>query len=165
MLANLGGSIIYDVECAVGYHGIPGPNVILFVLIGPCLLLAFIEQLREKLPGRARDPQCREEKSARRAAFSRSDQQGGDEFTVVLADVGLVADVVSVAAKIMALSGTTAHIEDMERPLSVSLGIALYPDDASDFDSLLHCADAAMYRAKAAGRNGYRFLTHRSMRN
>jgi len=54
MLANLGGSIIYDVECAVGYHDIPGYNVILFVLLGPCLLLGFVEQLREKSPGAQR---------------------------------------------------------------------------------------------------------------
>lgn len=84
-------------------------------------------------------------------------RQGGDEFTVVLADVRGVADVVRVAEKIMTISGTTASVENMELPLSVSLGIALYPNDGSDFDSLLQCADAAMYRAKAGGRNSYRF--------
>ncbi len=84
-------------------------------------------------------------------------RQGGDEFTVVLADVGAVTDVVGVAEKIMAISGTIARIDNMELPLSVSVGIALYPDDGSDFQSLLQCADAAMYRAKAAGRNSYRF--------
>ena len=84
-------------------------------------------------------------------------RQGGDEFTVVLADVHGAADVVRVAEKIMAISGTTVRLENMELPLSVSLGIALYPNDGSDFDSLLQCADAAMYRAKAAGRSSYRF--------
>ncbi|MBV8805885.1 MAG: diguanylate cyclase, partial [Sinobacteraceae bacterium] len=84
-------------------------------------------------------------------------RQGGDEFTVVLADVSGVPDVVTIAEKIMAISGTTAQIDNMELPVSVSLGIALYPNDGSDFESLLQCADAAMYRAKAAGRNGYRF--------
>jgi len=84
-------------------------------------------------------------------------RQGGDEFTLVLADVRRVADVVAIAEKIMTISGTTAQVDNMELPLSVSLGIALYPDDGSDFDSLLQCADAAMYRAKAAGRNSYRF--------
>jgi predicted signal transduction protein with EAL and GGDEF domain len=84
-------------------------------------------------------------------------RQGGDEFTVVLADVRGVADVVRVAEEIMGISGTTARVGDLELPISISLGIALYPDDGSDFESLLQCADAAMYRAKAAGRNSYRF--------
>ena len=84
-------------------------------------------------------------------------RQGGDEFTVVLADVHSVADVVRVAEKIMAISGTTVRIDDMDLPLSLSLGIAVYPEDGADFQSLLQCADAAMYRAKAAGRNSYRF--------
>jgi diguanylate cyclase (GGDEF)-like protein len=84
-------------------------------------------------------------------------RQGGDEFTVVLSDVRSVADVVRVAEKIMAISGTTVRIDNMELPISVSMGIALYPEDGSDFQSLLQCADAAMYRAKAAGRNSYRF--------
>jgi diguanylate cyclase (GGDEF)-like protein len=84
-------------------------------------------------------------------------RHGGDEFTVVLADVRSVTDVVRVAEKIMAMSGTTVRLDNMELPLSLSLGIALYPQDGSDFHSLLQCADAAMYRAKAAGRNSYRF--------
>jgi len=84
-------------------------------------------------------------------------RQGGDEFTVVLADVHAVSDVVRVAEKIMAISGTTIRIDHMELPVSISLGIALYPEDGHDFQSLLQCADAAMYRAKAAGRNSYRF--------
>ena len=50
VLANLGGSIVYDVESAVGYFEIPGYNVAVFILIGPCLLLAFIDQLRKTLP-------------------------------------------------------------------------------------------------------------------
>jgi hypothetical protein len=54
VLANLGGSLVYDVESAVGYLEIPGYNVALFILIGPCLLGGFIEQLREKLPGARR---------------------------------------------------------------------------------------------------------------
>ncbi|MDO8595482.1 MAG: diguanylate cyclase [Sulfuricaulis sp.] len=42
-----------------------------------------------------------------------------------------------------------------EREVTLSVGISLYPADAGDTESLLKCADAAMYRAKAAGRNGY----------
>lgn len=42
---------MYDIESAVGYFELPGYNVAIFVWMGPCLLLAFIEQLRPKLPG------------------------------------------------------------------------------------------------------------------
>jgi EAL domain-containing protein (putative c-di-GMP-specific phosphodiesterase class I) len=57
----------------------------------------------------------------------------------------------------MELSAGTTQIGGYELLLSMSAGVALYPDDAADFDSLLQCADTAMYRAKAAGRSAYRF--------
>ncbi|MFN4117075.1 MAG: putative bifunctional diguanylate cyclase/phosphodiesterase, partial [Inhella sp.] len=83
-------------------------------------------------------------------------RQGGDEFCIVLPDIDGVDEVSRVAEKLVALSEQGALIQGHELPVALSLGVALYPDDAGDFGSLMRCADAAMYRAKAAGRTTYR---------
>jgi len=88
-------------------------------------------------------------------------RQGGDEFSIVLPEIEELDDVGQVAEKVMALSRSSTQINGHELPLSLSLGVALYPDDGRDFDSLLQCADTAMYRAKAAGRSTYRFYDAR----
>lgn len=84
-------------------------------------------------------------------------RQGGDEFTIVLSDLKDVDDAARVAERLMELCSATARVNGYELPISMSVGIALYPDDGRDFDTLLQCADTAMYRAKAEGRNTYRF--------
>ncbi len=83
-------------------------------------------------------------------------RQGGDEFCIVVPGVSGVDEIGLIAEKLVALSAQPALIQGHELPLALSLGVALYPDDAADFGSLLRCADAAMYRAKAAGRTTYR---------
>lgn len=88
-------------------------------------------------------------------------RQGGDEFAVVLPDVHDVDQVVRVAEKLLALSSKAVVISGSELQISLSVGIALYPDDGRDFATLLQCADTAMYRAKEAGRNDYRFYDAR----
>ncbi len=84
-------------------------------------------------------------------------RQGGDEFCIVLPGVQQAAEATVVAEKVMALSRHSVVVDGHALPLHMSMGIALYPDNASDFDSLMQAADTAMYRAKAAGRKGYRF--------
>jgi diguanylate cyclase (GGDEF)-like protein len=84
-------------------------------------------------------------------------RQGGDEFCIVLPGVQHPAEVTVVAEKVMALSRHSVVVDGHELPLHMSVGIALYPDNAADFDSLMQAADTAMYRAKSAGRKGYRF--------
>jgi diguanylate cyclase (GGDEF)-like protein len=84
-------------------------------------------------------------------------RQGGDEFAVVLTDVDSVDSVSHAVERIMTLSNSRASIKGHELPMSMSLGIAMFPKDGHDFDGLMQCADTAMYRAKSSGRNAYRF--------
>jgi diguanylate cyclase (GGDEF)-like protein len=81
---------------------------------------------------------------------------GGDEFVVVLPNVVAVRDAISVADKLLAVVASPFHIAGSTLRMSVSIGIAIYPDGAGDPEQLMRAADAAMYRAKQAGRNTYR---------
>jgi diguanylate cyclase (GGDEF)-like protein len=83
-------------------------------------------------------------------------RQGGDEFVVMLPDCDATGAAL-VAEKLIASVMETVTIDKHRLSGSASVGISLYPDDAKDYDDLLKHADTAMYRAKEAGRNGYRF--------
>jgi diguanylate cyclase (GGDEF)-like protein/PAS domain S-box-containing protein len=83
-------------------------------------------------------------------------RMGGDEFTVVLANMGHPQDAASVAQKIIDLIHQPFALAQGPAQVSVSIGIALYPDHARTAKELAHCADLAMYAAKQAGKNGWR---------
>ena len=86
---------------------------------------------------------------------------GGDEFTILLARVSGEADAVQVAGKIIAAFARPFQVAGHALSVGVSIGIALFPDDAADEVTLLRNADAAMYAAKQAGRNNYqRYRPH-----
>ena len=83
---------------------------------------------------------------------------GGDEFTIILEDVADAAHVKIVAEKIRQAFAVPVLTEDgVEIFVTPSTGIALYPIDVDNVDALVNAADSAMYDAKAAGRNAYRF--------
>ncbi|HYD82051.1 MAG TPA: EAL domain-containing protein [Paucimonas sp.] len=84
---------------------------------------------------------------------------GGDEFVVVLRDVESADSVAHIAEKIMA--HITAPLTHADRRLDVtgSIGIAMYPGDGGDADTLIRNADTAMYHAKESGRNNFQFFT------
>jgi diguanylate cyclase (GGDEF)-like protein len=83
----------------------------------------------------------------------------GDEFAVVLADLARPDDAAVVAQKIIDRLAATVDIAGKEVFVTASVGIAAFPGDGSDADSLIGAADAAMYRAKQSGRNGFQFYT------
>ncbi len=83
----------------------------------------------------------------------------GDEFAIVLADLGHVDDAARVARKILEVFGQPFHVEGQELYMTASLGITLYPLDERNVQGLLRDADVAMYRAKEGGRNNYAFYT------
>ncbi len=84
---------------------------------------------------------------------------GGDEFVVVIGDLQDPEMAAGVAAKLIHEVYQPFVIDGNRLKTSTSVGIALYPDDGRDFDTLLKKADIAMYHAKDAGRNTYRFFT------
>jgi diguanylate cyclase (GGDEF)-like protein/PAS domain S-box-containing protein len=82
---------------------------------------------------------------------------GGDEFTVILNDTHGREDIAMVAGKIVESIAQPFDLEGQTVRIGASIGIACYPDDAPSKGMLLIVADKAMYAAKAAGKNTYRF--------
>ncbi|HEY9280724.1 MAG TPA: EAL domain-containing protein [Eoetvoesiella sp.] len=82
---------------------------------------------------------------------------GGDEF-VLLATVSEPADAAALAHAILTIIREPFDVAGQEVQLSTSIGIAIYPDDGADQHNLLIHADAALYHAKALGRNTYCFF-------
>ncbi|MFY9313928.1 MAG: PAS domain S-box protein [Burkholderiales bacterium] len=85
-------------------------------------------------------------------------RMGGDEFVIVLADLKREEDAAAVAAKILESVGAPLGIDGHEFVLSASVGVAIFPKDGADTATLLRNADAALYRMKEQGRDGYRFF-------
>jgi diguanylate cyclase (GGDEF)-like protein len=85
---------------------------------------------------------------------------GGDEFVVLLVDQPKNEDLISVTLqKIRAAIGAPIHIHEHDFAVTCSIGLANYPKDGADADTLLANADAAMYRAKEIGRDNFQFYT------
>jgi len=83
---------------------------------------------------------------------------GGDEFVIVLPDRD-AAQASLVASRITEALAVPLRIGTRQAPMSASIGISMYPDNATDIDTLIQQADAAMYQAKRAGRSTYRFFS------
>jgi diguanylate cyclase (GGDEF)-like protein/PAS domain S-box-containing protein len=83
---------------------------------------------------------------------------GGDEFVIVLPNRD-AAEASLVASRMMEALVKPLQIGSKEVPMSASMGISLYPDNAADIDTLIQQADVAMYQAKRAGRSTYRFFS------
>ncbi len=83
---------------------------------------------------------------------------GGDEFVAMLPRVTWAEDAAAVARKMLQALAEPVRIDNHDLRPTVSIGIALFPDDGRDVNVLLKHADTAMYGAKAAGRNNYQFF-------
>lgn len=84
---------------------------------------------------------------------------GGDEFVIVLSEVTHADDAVIYAGKILEAVSTAYRLDHHDLHITASIGIATYPDDGADAETLLKKADLAMYRAKHTGRGNYRRFT------
>ena len=109
---------------------------------GDQLLLQVAQRMRECLDGRD--------------TISR---QGGDEFAVLLQGFHNLSRVAIIAQRLINGINQPFLVNGQELRVGVSIGISIYPQDGSDIGGLLKNADTAMYQAKAAGGNVYRFFT------
>ncbi|HET9029193.1 MAG TPA: EAL domain-containing protein [Candidatus Aquilonibacter sp.] len=89
-----------------------------------------------------------------RATIAR---MGGDEFVVLLTDTRDADAVRDIAEEIVGSMTEPFQLDEYEQFISTSIGIAVYPEDGRDDQTLIKNADIAMYRAKDRGRNGYYF--------
>ncbi|MGE8078880.1 EAL domain-containing protein [Peribacillus loiseleuriae] len=85
-------------------------------------------------------------------------RQGGDEFIVLLPNT-TAEDVTKSAQKIVDLFSHTIVLNEHEMIVTPSIGIALYPSDGRDIETLIKNADTAMYRVKEQGKNSFQFYT------
>ena len=84
---------------------------------------------------------------------------GGDEFLIVVPQLQKPAEAAAVAERVLLQLAAPFAVGGRNFVVSPSIGISLFPDDAEDAEGLIRCADIAMYNAKDAGRNAYRFVT------
>lgn len=84
-------------------------------------------------------------------------RMGGDEFVIIMSRIGAPEDAAVVAVKVVAALGYPFDLNGERCSIGGSVGISLYPRDADDADALLSKADGAMYEAKQAGGNRYRY--------
>jgi diguanylate cyclase (GGDEF)-like protein/PAS domain S-box-containing protein len=83
---------------------------------------------------------------------------GGDEFVVLLPHIDTNRDAAQVAEKLMEHFTDALPVETAGLTVNFSIGIGIFPEDATDAETLLRNADTAMYEAKMQGRNGFRFF-------
>ena len=122
--------------------------------MGDRVLKAAAERLRRSL--RASDMVLQSDAPHEDNTLSRL---GGDEFTVLLSTIKRAEDAAIVAERIRTTMSQSLHLGDHELFTTISIGIAVYPDDGATVDELLKSADLAMYYAKRGGGNMFRYFS------
>ncbi|MEO8304651.1 MAG: diguanylate cyclase [Betaproteobacteria bacterium] len=84
---------------------------------------------------------------------------GGDEFVVLVNDVNDPSELAVVAQRILAVAAEPYDLAGPIGHVTASIGISVYPEDGKDVERLIKSADSAMYEAKEAGKNTYRFYS------
>lgn len=84
---------------------------------------------------------------------------GGDEFTVIIENVGSADDAAQVARRMLEALNEPFRVDEEEIVISASIGISMYPTDDVDLDTLIRHTDMAMYRSKSLGRGTYSFFS------
>ncbi len=84
-------------------------------------------------------------------------RHSGDEFLVLLTEVAQASDAALIAAKMLYVLSSASHVGIHVLHLSTSIGIAIYPEDGEDAETLIAKADTAMYSSKRSGRSGFEF--------
>jgi diguanylate cyclase (GGDEF)-like protein len=118
------------------------------------------KQVNDSAGHRAGDTVLREVAARLSGCVRKADtlaRHGGDEFVIIIANLQGEGDCQAVAEKILRVLAPEFRVDDASFTLGASIGIATFPVDAGDADTLLRNADAAMYRAKQLGRNRYRY--------
>ena len=92
-------------------------------------------------------------------------RQGGDEFLIIFPNVKSEDEITIVAKKILAELEKPFDVNTHTLNISGSIGISIFPEDGTNFESLLQSADTAMYKAKEMGRNNYCFYTQQMKHN
>jgi len=86
-------------------------------------------------------------------------RQGGDEFVIILADIGGIDHAAHVAGTIRQAICQPYAIGEHDMHVSTSIGVSIFPSDGDDIDTLVKNADIAMYHAKQGGRNNFQFFS------
>jgi diguanylate cyclase (GGDEF)-like protein/PAS domain S-box-containing protein len=85
-------------------------------------------------------------------------RMGGDEFVVLLSEVEQAEDAAITAARMLEAVAEAHTIDEHDIHVTTSIGVSVYPDDGLDAETLIKCADTAMYQAKENGRQSYQFF-------
>ena len=92
-------------------------------------------------------------------------RQGGDEFVVLVEDLVDAGQAAGVAQKILENVSRPYMLSGQEFSVTASVGVSIYPEDATDVQALMKNADIAMYRAKDAGKNNFQFYSAQANRH
>ena len=86
-------------------------------------------------------------------------RMGGDEFTFIINDISDIDDLEKIVKRMLDSFNTPFLIAGNSISIKASIGIALYPKNGVNLETLIKNADIALYRVKAKGKNNYEFFT------